>query len=309
MKAILYILLVLTLTSQAIAQPELASTCGGRARKWINIEKQVGDWTWFTMVGTLYRKHVDSTTAEVWYQHLYGVDASKEYEGRLFDPSQVAHHEILTSANSSLPNNSQLVRIDEEGVVWFSNCRDQAAAFDGVQWRLTSMPEAPYSETWRMTPFGLDSAFPQASRAFCPNEKLLQSIPGNHSNTGVRAGTRIAVTMFDIHPNGNVYLVTAEGVHVFRPLVENETKLGAPSRTAAPYPNPAASTVTVALKSEIVNKMTVDVRDLTGRLRMQDVEGLSSGAVVDVTGLEEGVYVAVLRSKGATATTTFTVRR
>ena len=55
--------------------------------------------------------------------------------------------------------------------------------------------------------------------------------------------------------------------------------------------------------------MSVDIRDLIGRTRMQGLQGSANATTINITGFEEGVYVAVLTVDGAAATTRFTVRR
>lgn len=312
MKTLLCLFAILACTSVMRAQPELANPFLCKSRTALNTVKSAGDWTWFTMDGALYRKHVDRPDAELWYKAVRGTNSSKEFVGLLLAPSKLAHHEVFTSMNSSLPSSNLLLKIDEEGTVWFSNCNGTVAAFDGIQWRvtMTASCKRKYTETWHMTPFGADSAYPKSSIDFRADDNLLKSIPGydladaRHSRQSPKA-----VYHLDVHANGNVYIATDDGVHVFRPLAEGETKRGEPSPALAPYPNPSSSYTTFAMKNGSANTMSVDVRDITGRLRLQNIEGMSTGTVVDVTGLEEGVYVAVLRSNGATATTTFTVRR
>ncbi|MDZ4744664.1 MAG: hypothetical protein SGJ05_01530 [bacterium] len=52
-----------------------------------------------------------------------------------------------------------------------------------------------------------------------------------------------------------------------------------------------------------------DVLDVSGRSRITDAEGTTLATHVMTDALEEGVYMAVLRSRGTTTTATFCVRR
>lgn len=316
MKTLLILVCVLASSVELLSQQVLCNGPLTPARRAVNTVRQVDNWTWFTMGGTLYRKHDTNSVAEIWYARKLSTTL-REYQGLLLDSNRVAHRMELNSKNSSMPAGNTYMRLDHDGVVWFSDMYGTDASFDGEQWVVHTKyvmkeDESPttHFEWGENTPFHRERFWTSAETAYRPPLYLLESIPGGPGESKERARNPTAVLTFDVFPNGNIIILTHEGAQIFRPLHANETKRdNAPLRVAAPYPNPATSMVTFALSDDKINKMAIDVRDLTGRLRLQTVEGVSSGTVVDVTGLEEGVYVAVLRCKGATTTTTFCVRR
>lgn len=275
----------------------------------------VGAWTWFSHGGSIYRKHNENSVAEVWHKqdqsHMYD---KKRYYGMLHDSTKTAFHLLLTTTNSPLPSGGPVttIRFDDKGMTWFATQGGNAASFDGSEWKLYNPKHRDDTYTWpEGTPFAGDTLRHAGSGHKPVSEDLITStLPPPPSRTySCGHGLRWPSYALNIHPNGTIYLSTDEGLHVFRVLDEGEQRTSGKTQAAAPYPNPANTTITFALNDNAVNKMTIDIRDLTGRLRLQNIEGVTSGTLVDVTGLEEGVYVALLKSKGATATTTFTVRR
>lgn len=282
----------------------------------LNVVRYVGEWTWFSMAGTLYRKHDTISIAEIWYTRKQ-TSSLRDYEGMLLDTTRVAHRLELTSKNCSMPAGYTAMRLDNFGTVWFSDYHGTDASFDGTEWILHTKfvpkgdEEPPMQFEWgEHTPFHGDRFWPRSELNVPPPVYLLESIPGGPPKRKNGDRPPSAVLNFDVFPNGNLIILTHEGAQIFRPLeAHHEVAKPAPDFALAPYPNPASSSVTLTLNRDVAAKMTVDVRDITGRLRMQGIEGLSSGTVVDVMGLEEGVYVALLKSMGTTSTTTFTVRR
>lgn len=301
----------------------------------INNVRVRGAWTWFTYNGTLFRKHEDSIEAEVWY---HAVQTASErsgvvYDGFLLDESRLAHHTIYTEENSPISCGwaPYTIRFDSLERVW-AKCTvayDTYFLEDQV-WKTVKIPSmiesllsavssptpqdralaalAMHYGVWYGSPFDGDSAYTQEILDYKPTEALLSSIRPDARDLD-SATMELAVYDFELHPNGNIWLSTPNGIHVFRPLDEGEVKRGVRIATQAPYPNPASTSVTFALEGDRANKMTIDIQDLAGRLRLQGIEGTTKRTVVDVTGLEEGVYIALMKSGGSNATTTFTVRR
>lgn len=67
------------------------------------------------------------------------------------------------------------------------------------------------------------------------------------------------------------------------------------------FPNPATNTVTINLNDQNLNGWILELRDLTGRLLLQQQE--EEGRVLDIQGLSKGIYiVSVSTEKGLIAT-------
>lgn len=315
MKTLLIVLIIIVSAVAVFAQQETANPLVPQ-RKAINGVRHVGDWTWFTMHGTLYRKHVSSPTAEVWYRLTSSGDA-QSFEGLLLNSSQLAYHRVMTPDNSRIPLGSVVMRLDPAGTAWFSDTRGTDVSFDGEHWmtHAKGVPGddgyAPLRRTWGpQTPFYGDSIWARALTSFRPCDELLASIPAGIYNPIEGAYKLKAVFDFDVMPNGDVILLTLQGAHVFRPLNNADVKPGEPLRAANPYPNPAGSSVTFSLSNATSERMmSVEIRDLVGRTRLLEQKGSALATTIDVTGLDEGVYVAVLNSEGITTTTRFVVAR
>lgn len=302
LRLVLYIVLLFT-SVPTFAQQEFGTRFIPAHDVWF----KVGDWTWFTYHGTLFRKHDASAVAEVWYGPRLNNVRDK---GATFDSSALAYHRYYTSANSSLPPGPILsIKFHSDGSIWFASVYGGVAHLDAYGWTVHQVKADslwPAGSPFERTRLGClktdNDSFP---------EYLSKSVPRRSCAVWGGCAVRSYPPVFDLvrHSSGAFYLATEGGVHVFSPLAEGESSPLSNPNAQAPYPNPASSTATFAMQSDVVKKMTIDIRDLTGRLRLQNVEGTTQSTVVDVTGLEEGVYVAVMRSDGANAKTTFTVRR
>lgn len=285
--------------------------------------------TWFTYQGQLYSKDAGSTTADLWYGYQEDEFYELKRHGYLFNRRRTASHVLLTSQNSSLPSDYIVdIRFDRKGVMWLASFHGFFASFDGLSWTILPRPIhanrsflAREHRVWPTgTPFAGDTIFSVVRNERKLSSELMASVPPKHrelTDNPYRFSVYMSGDVYAVaqHPNGSIVIATNEGVHIFRPLAEGEVPPAERLRAAAPYPNPAQSIITFRMEADSVmpdtepSAMTVDIVDLGGRLRTRVTEGMVTGATTDLSGLEEGVYVAVLRSQQQVVTSKFCIKR
>lgn len=305
-------ILVLYFTIAVVGHSQIQACCYPPPPAPRTVVRVYNEWTWFTSGGDLYRKHRSNSQAEVWLkrpENLWRDTWRQTDQGLLFDSSKVASHIVLTSKNSSLPQGYIVsIRFDSSGTAWFVSRWGNVASFDGTDWKVFARTSDSVWPTG--TPFAGDSIYPETNWNDSLSKTERMSIPSRPVYDAREWYIDwSACYEMNVHPNGTVWVSTGFSVHIFRPLEEGEEKRPETPLAAAPYPNPASSSITFALKDTAFATMHVDVLDLSGRARIKDAEGTTLATHVMTDALEEGVYLAVLRSRGTLTTAAFCVRR
>lgn len=288
------------------------------------IVKEWGDWTWFTVDGVLYRKHIKSSTAEVWY----GVrpDYNGSAGGKMFDTALVTEYEFYEGLPRAIGFIGD-VRLSDDGTIWyggtqgFASYKDKRIKAAYIYGNATAWPvNSPYEGETFTALRGEDQPLPENLLLAMPNAgfRLRRwSQKESPRTTPVVCSTLYGynyhdiqyrlVYAFEIAFDGTVHISTDDGVYIFRPKDHLQGWNPTPSVQVRVTPNPSSSLVTFTIEDEGLDRTSVDIRDSEGRMLIGEIDGNVSSTTVNVESLESGTYIAVIRFRNRSITVKFSV--